>query len=315
MPDPATDRRAEPEASYDGRRVLVTGGAGFIGHHLVAALTARGADALVVDDLSAGRSERLPPSVRLEELDVATGDVAGAFDRWRPAIVFHLAAQVSVPRSEAAPEHDLRVNGFGTLRVALAAREAAVGRLVFVSSGGAIYGETPEPATEDAPTVPDSYYGSHKLLAEHYVARSGLSHAVARPSNIYGPGQDAIGEGAVVATFTDAAREGRPITIHGDGTQERDFLHVTDLVDALLLLGSDARSGTWNASFGSSRSIGDLAAIVERIAGRPLPRTSGPRRPGDIHLSRIDSDRLRGLGWAPRVSLEDGLGELVRTGR
>ena len=305
---------ATPRFDYEGARILVTGGAGFIGHHLVGALAARGAEVLVIDDLSAGREERLPPSVRLERLDIVSHDLRATLGRWRPATVFHLAAQVSVPRSEESPEHDLLVNGLGTLRLVTAAQATGVGRIVFTSSGGAVYGETPTAATEDSPTRPDSAYGVHKLLAERYVVRSGISHGIARPSNVYGRGQDAVGEGAVVAAFASAAHDRRPLVIHGDGTQERDFLHVADLVEGLLVLGASTASGTWNVSAGASTSIQELASIIERIAGRALTRSPGPRRPGDIHLSRISSDRLRNLGWVPRVTLEDGLRRLVLDG-
>ena len=295
-------------------RVVVTGGAGFIGHHLVAALIARGSDVLVIDDLSTGRADRLPPSVRLERLDIASDDLTAPFERWRPSTIFHLAAQASVPRSEAAPEADLRANALGTLRVIAAARSAGGSRIVFTSSGGAVYGETDTAATEDSPERPDSVYGLHKLLAERYLARSGIGHAIVRPSNIYGPGQDGQGEGAVVAAFTAAARSGAGIVIHGDGTQERDFLHVADLVSGLLVLAATPGSGTWNASVGTSTTIAGLADLVERIAGRQLKRGAGPRRAGDVHLSRIASDRLRGLGWEPRVLLEDGLRQLIGEG-
>ena len=298
-------------SGYEGRRVLVTGGAGFIGHHLVAALTRSGANVLVIDDLSAGSAERLAPDVEFERLDIASDDLKGVLDRWRPSTMFHLAAQVSVPRSEADPEYDLRVNGLGTLRLVTAARGSGARRLVFTSSGGAVYGETSTPATEQSSARPDSAYGIHKLLAEQYVARSGIPYAIARPSNIYGPGQDAMGEGAVVAVFTSAAREGRSIVIHGDGTQERDFLHVLDLVDGLMLLGAVGSDGIWNVSAGTSTSILELAELVGRIAGQPLDRATGPRRPADVHLSRVASARLRDLGWSPRVELAAGLAGLL----
>ena len=300
--------------TYDGARVVVTGGAGFVGHHLVNALTRVGAKTLVIDDLSSGRAERLGPSVEIERLDIARDDLGPTIDAWRPMIIFHLAAQASVPRGEADPEFDLRVNGVGTLRVVAAARAARVGRLVFTSSGGAIYGERLTPASESSPLRPESAYGIHKLLGERYVSNSRIAHAIARPSNIYGPGQDAQGEGAVVAAFTEASRKDQALTIHGDGSQERDFLYVGDLVEALLLLGVVRRSGTWNVATGKSISIIDLARAVEQIAGRKLEFKHGPRRPGDLHMSRISSQRLRKLGWAPRTALDDGVRQLVIEG-
>ena len=235
---------------YDGARIVVTGGAGFVGHHLVAALTGRGSTVLVLDDLSTGRADRLDPSVALEQVDICADALAPTIKAWKPSGIFHLAAQASVPLGEAHPELDLRVNGAGTLRLVAAARAARVDRIVFTSSGGAVYGERRTHASESSPLRPGSVYGIHKLLGEHYVRNSKVAHAIARPSNVYGPGQDANGEGAVVAAFMEALRAGRPLIIHGDGSQERDFLYVSDLVEALLLLGSMRRIGTWNVAAG-----------------------------------------------------------------
>ncbi|HEY0444516.1 MAG TPA: NAD-dependent epimerase/dehydratase family protein [Candidatus Limnocylindrales bacterium] len=304
------DNRRRPVRS-GGPRVVVTGGAGFVGHHLVAALVSGGARVLVIDDLSTGRADRLPPDVELERLDIVTGDLGAPMRAWRPSLIYHLAAQASVPASEAFPERDLQVNGVGTLRIVAAARASGVGRIVFTSSGGAVYGDTGTPATERSPARPTSVYGIHKLLAEQYLSRSGIATAIARPSNIYGPGQDARGEGAVVASFIAAARVGGPIVIHGDGSQERDFVHVLDVVAALIALGAESASGIWNVSFGTSTAIVDLASAVERIAGRGLQRQFGPLRAGDVHVSRIRSRALRRLGWAPRIRLEDGLRGLL----
>jgi UDP-glucose 4-epimerase len=299
---------------HDGNRVVVTGGAGFIGHHLVAALASRGADVLVIDDLSSGRPDRLAPSVELARLDIAVDDLAPTIKRWRASTVFHLAAQVSVPAAEAAPEYDLRVNGVGTLRLVAAAKAAGVRRLVFTSSGGAVYGERTTPATERSPTRPMSTYGIHKLLAERYVMTSGIPHAVARPSNVYGPGQDVTGEAAVIAAFVAACREGRSLTIHGDGMQRRDFLHVSDLVAGLLVLGTETTSGIWNVSAGASTSIRKLASIFERIVGYPLELNRQPRRRADVRASRIASGRLKELNWSPREPLDVGLRSLLEGG-
>jgi len=300
------------KARVEPQRVVVTGGAGFIGHHLVQAIADDGREVLVIDDLSTGRADRLPGSVRLEQLDLAIADAGPLLRAWRPRLVFHLAAQASVSASEANPERDLLVNGLATLRLAQASARAGVARFVFVSSGGAVYGETAEPATERTPVAPVSVYGAHKVLGELYVARSGLDHAIARPSNVYGPGQTGGLEGAVVAAFVDAARTGAPLVIHGDGTQTRDFIEVSDVVAALIRLGSVSESGVWNVSRGSSTSIADLAAVMERIADRQLPRATGQRRAGDAERSEIASDRLRVLGWEPLVSLEQGVRALLR---
>jgi nucleoside-diphosphate-sugar epimerase len=295
-----------------GDRAVVTGGAGFVGSHLVDRLLAEGLEVLVVDDLSTGRPENLDPAARLEIRDIAGASLDGLFRRWRPAVVFHLAAQASVPRSIQEPRRDLAVNVIGTHAVAGAARAAGAQRLVFVSSGGAVYGETRRPVTERARPAPASYYGIHKLAAEGHVALAGLSHAIARPSNIYGPRQAAGLEGAVVAAFVGQALDGGSFTIHGDGRQTRDLVHVTDVVEGLWVLGTgiDA-SGIWNVASGRNVSVLDLADTVERAAGRRIGRSFGPRRPGDVRHSAISAARLRRHGWEPAIYLEAGIRELV----
>lgn len=295
-------------------RVVVTGGAGFIGHHLVRALQDRGDEVLVIDDLSGKVRGGLSPETRTEYLDITRADLGPTITSWRPSVVYHLAAQVSVPRSMQDPEYDLALNAIGTLRLVQAVKAAGVHRLVFTSSGGAIYGETEKPATEASFAKPLSYYGVHKLLAEQYVRWSGIDHAIARPSNVYGPDQPAGGEGAVIAAFVSAAQHSSTLVIHGDGTQRRDFLHVADLVSALLLLGDHHESGTWNVSSGVATSVLELIRLLEQLAGRPLQITHGDRRPGDVAESQLVSDRIRELGWTPRVSLADGLRQLLKKG-
>jgi UDP-glucose 4-epimerase len=295
--------------------VVVTGGAGFIGHHLVRALQDRGDDVLVIDDLSGGIRGGLSAGTRVEQLDITRDDLAHAIARWRPSIVYHLAAQVSVARSMQDPEHDLAVNALGTLRVVLAVKAASVPRLIFTSSGGAIYGDTAMPATETSLPKPLSYYGAHKLLAEQYVRWSGVDYAIARPSNVYGPDQRTGVDGAVIAAFISAARHSSMLVINGDGTQRRDFLHVADLVSGLLLLGDCSESGTWNISSHEATSVLDLARLLEQLMGRPAKIMHGDRRPGDVDESQLASDQIRLLGWSPRVSLADGLRQLLEVGR
>lgn len=315
MPTTRISRPAERAHTGPGSRLVVTGGAGFIGHHLVRALQDRGGQVLVIDDLSGEIRGGLRPDTRLERLDITRDDLRRPIARWRPSVVYHLAAQVSVARSMQDPEHDLNVNAIGTLRVLEASRSAGVPRFVFTSSGGAIYGDTEKPATETSLSKPLSYYGVHKLLAEQYVRWSGIDHAIARPSNVYGPDQPTGGEGAVIAAFVSAAQHSSTLVIHGDGTQRRDFLHVADLVSALLLLGDCGESGTWNVSSRVATSVLDLAGLLEQLTGRPLKITHGDRRPGDVNESCLVSDRIRQLGWAPRVSLADGLRQLLKMGR
>lgn len=301
-----------PRRPADPARAIVTGGAGFVGSHLVDRLLAEGYAVLVVDDLSSGRPENVAAGAELERLDIATDDLESVFRRWRPRVVFHLAAQASVPLSMSAPLRDLAVNVVGTHRVAAAGRSAGADRLVFVSSGGAVYGETKRPATEETRPAPASYYGVHKLAAEGHVALAGLPWAIARPSNIYGPRQSAGLEGAVVAAFLDQARGGA-LRIHGDGSQTRDFVHVRDVVDALWRLGGAAAPiGIWNVAAGRGVSVVALADTVERVVGRPLERIFSPRRPGDVTHSAVSPGRLRTLGWVPSTGLSAGVRELVR---
>jgi UDP-glucose 4-epimerase len=299
--------------SHGRPRAIVTGGAGFIGSHLVDRLIADGWSVLVVDDLSTGRSEHLRPEARFERLDVASDGLEPLFRSWRPRSVFHLAAQASVPRSMDDPLRDLAVNVVGTHRVAVAARAARADRLVFVSSGGAIYGETPRRATERTAPAPSSFYGIHKLAAEGHVALAGVSYAIARPSNVYGPRQSAGLDGAVVVAFLDQALSVGELRIHGDGRQARDFVHVHDAVDALCRLAdSGTAAGIWNVGVGRSVTVADLANLVEAAVGRPLLRTFSPRRAGDVTHSAMSAARLRTLGWRPSVPLSSGIRGLVR---
>ncbi len=283
-----------------------------MGSHLVDRLVRDGWTVLVIDDLSTGRADQLPNTVRVERLDVAVDPIGTVIGAWHPDVVYHLAAQASVPASIRDPERDLAVNVTGTHRVAAAARAAGARRLVFVSSGGAIYGETTRPATERTTPAPTSYYGIHKLAAEGHVALAGLPFAIVRPSNIYGPRQTAGLEGAVVATFVGQALAGVPLTIDGDGLQRRDLIHVRDVVAALIRLGDPNNpSGTWNIASGRAVSVEALASLVERNAGMTLGRVHRPVRPGDVRNATESAVRLRRLGWAPSVSLTAGISELL----
>jgi UDP-glucose 4-epimerase len=313
MSDDAGPRPATGPRSATGQaRAVVTGGAGFVGSHLVDRLAAEGYAVLVVDDLSSGTARNLPSATRIERLDVATDDLESVLRGWRPRVVFHLAAQASVPASMNDPLRDLAVNVIGTHRVGEAARNADADRLVFVSSGGAVYGETRRPATERTSPAPASYYGVHKLAAEGHVALAGLPYAIARPSNIYGPRQSAGLEGAVVAAFLDQSRAG-VLHIHGDGSQTRDFVHVRDVVDALWRLADPAAPvGIWNVAAGRPVTVAGLAEVVERAVGRPLERIFGARRPGDVTHSAMSPRGLRAIGWTPAIGLPDGIGELAR---
>jgi UDP-glucose 4-epimerase len=292
-------------------RVVVTGGAGFIGSEVVRALAADGHAVTVIDDVSAGSRDNLPPGVELVEVDVAQHAARDAVADARPDVVIHAAAQVSVVRSMADPVRDHAVNVEGTRHVVEAAAAAGCHRIVFISSGGAIYGEV-DGATEETRPAPQSPYGRNKLAAESLVASSGLSYGNLRLANVYGPGQRADLEGGVVAIFADAAIHGRPAVIYGDGEQSRDFVFVGDVVGAVRAASASKVSGTWNVGSGRSTSVHELLAAVESAASRPVPHEHLPAREGEVRHSRLSVDRIAAdLGWRPRTSLADGLGVVL----
>lgn len=296
-------------------RVVVTGGAGFIGSHVVDALLARGDEVHVVDNFATGRRENLNPAATLHEHDIRQS-LAASFDELKPEAVVHLAAQADVGTSVEQPLLDAEVNVLGTLNVLEAARPHGA-QVVFSSTGGAIYGECDRPAPEDYPRQPLSPYGAAKLAAEGYLATwnrlHGTSHVSLRFANVYGPRQLAKLEGGVVAIFTDRLRAGDGVTIFGDGEQTRDFVFVGDVVAAVLsVIGRDG--GTFNVGTGAETSVNELFKACSRVAGANVDPAYAPARPGDILRSVLDvSHAERELGWSPQFSLEQGLGATWQT--
>ena len=290
-------------------RAVVTGGAGFIGSHVVDALLARGDEVHVVDNLATGLRENLSPSATLHEHDIRE-PLGTLFAELRPEAVVHLAAQADVGTSVEQPLLDAEVNVLGTLNVLEASRTHAA-QVVFSSTGGAIYGECERPAREDDPRRPLSPYGTAKLAAEEYLATwnrlYGTGHVALRFANVYGPRQLAKLEGGVVAIFLGRLRAGEGVTIFGDGEQKRDFVYVGDVVEAVLAaLGRDG--GVFNVGTGEETSINELFAACARVAGSGTEAEHAPPRPGDVLRSVLDVSRAeRELGWRPRSSLEEGL--------
>jgi UDP-glucose 4-epimerase len=288
-------------------RVVVTGGAGFIGSNLVDALLERDDEVTVVDDLSSGKRENLDGAAQLVELDIRDPAVADLFAETRPEICFHLAAQADVPTSVARPEFDAEVNVVGTVRVLAAAGDTPV---VFSSTGGAIYGECDEPAREDYPRRPLSPYGTAKLAGEEYLAAwnrlNATRHTALRLANVYGPRQEAGLEGGVVAIFLEAMAAGEETTIFGDGRQTRDFVYVDDVVRALLL--APAAGAVYNVGSGEETSVLDLHARCRAVAGSAREPQMEPPREGDVRRSALDvSLAARELGWRPESTLDEGL--------
>jgi UDP-glucose 4-epimerase len=285
-------------------RALVTGGAGFIGSHLVDALLARGDEVTVVDDLSTGRRAFLDERARLVEHDVREPFAADA------DVVFHLAAQADVGTSVERPAFDAEVNVVGTVNVLEAARGTGAA-VVFSSTGGAIYGDVDAPAAEDAMLRPVSPYGVAKLAGEAYLAGWGRIHGlrstVLRFANVYGPRQSSALEGGVVAIFLERLADGRETLVFGDGGQERDFVHVDDVVRALLLA-PQAPGLVLNVGTGVATSVNRLHELCRKVAGRGEPPHHVAPRRGDARRSVLDVSRAEAkLGWRPEVPLADGL--------
>jgi UDP-glucose 4-epimerase len=287
---------------------MVTGGAGFIGSNLVDALLARDDEVVVVDDLSTGKRENVAGGARLVELDIRDPALGDVFAEARPEVCFHLAAQADVPTSVRRPDFDAEVNVVGTIRVLQAAGLST--HVVFSSTGGAIYGECESPAREDDPRNPLSPYGVAKLAAEEYLAAwnrlYGTRHGTLRFANVYGPRQEAGLEGGVVSIFLDAMAAGAETTIFGDGLQMRDFVHVDDIVRALLA--APGRPGVVNVGSGVGTTVAELHERCRAITGAARPARHAPAREGDVHRSILDIS-LAGqeLGWRPEVSLEEGV--------
>jgi UDP-glucose 4-epimerase len=294
-------------------RTLVTGGAGFIGSHLVDALLARGDHVAVVDDLSTGRRERVPDGVALHVTDIA--DIGPVAERERPEVVFHLAAQADVRRSVADPAFDARVNVAGTASVLEAARAAGARRVLFASTGGALYGESvPLPTPEDAALAPFSPYGASKAAAETYLALftrlHGLSTMALRFGNVYGPRQDPHGEAGVIAIFAGAAAEGRPVTIFGDGRQTRDYVYVGDVVAGFLAASASDATGAVNIGTGTETTV------LELVTAYGLEPQLAPARKGEVERSCLDVTRAADvLGWRAEVGLDDGLERTLAAAR
>ena len=302
-----------------GKRILVTGGAGFIGSHVADGFLGRGHTVAVVDDLSVGRREHVDPRANFYPVDITDADaVAEVFARERPQIVDHHAAQASVIRSMQDPVYDARVNILGSVNLLEAAREHGVERFIFASTGGALYGE-PEylPCDEDHSVRPLSAYGAAKYAVETYLLvyrqTYGLPFTLLRYANVYGPRQDPYGEAGVVAIFSQRMNQGLDPIIYGTGEQERDFVYVGDVVEANLRALEAPPSGVYNIGTGQGVSVNRIAALLADIIqyrGQPVYQAE---RPGEVFRISLDSARAQTeLGWTPRTSLEEGLTLTVR---
>jgi UDP-glucose 4-epimerase len=298
-------------------KILVTGGAGFIGSHVAALMVECQHEVMVVDDLSSGSRRNLPSAAIFKHLDICDSAFDDLIEDFRPAAIYHLAAQIDVRKSVADPNRDASINVLGSIRLLQAAAKAKTKRVIFSSTGGAIYGEQDFfPASEAHPCRPVSPYGTSKLCAETYLGyfeRAGGPRCLAlRYSNVYGPRQDPYGEAGVVAIFTNKMLNGQTPTIFGNGKQTRDYVYVKDVARANLLALESNFSGVLNIGTGIETDVNTLATLIARhtqFAGQPMYH---PPRPGEQFRSVIDAAKAkRELTWEPTVDLSGGLRETV----
>ncbi|EWM14717.1 NAD-dependent epimerase/dehydratase family protein [Kutzneria sp. 744] len=300
-------------------RVMVTGGAGFIGSNLVDRLLRDGHEVVVIDDLRRGRKENLPCSAaELVEMDVTSPHVDGVLAAFAPEVIFHLAAQIDVRLSVCRPVEDAQQNVLGALNVAEAARRHGARKIVFASSGGAIYG-APErlPVAETAPIAPRSPYAAAKVSAEVYLNTyrrlHGLDCTHLALANVYGPRQHPFGEAGVVAVFAERLLAGRPTKVFGDGGNTRDYVYVDDVVDAFVTAAGTVGGGErYNIGTGIQTSDLELHTLVAKAVGSADAPEFAPSRLGDLRASALDATAAaRDLGWRPTVGLDEGVQRTV----
>src|SRR5512140_569208 len=300
------------------KKILITGGAGFIGSTIADAFLAAGWDVAILDDLSSGKRENVPVRARFYPCDVRSAAAIEAIQRERPTVICHEAAQIDVRRSMSDPRFDCDVNLGGLLNLMQGAVKAgSVRQVLFASSGGAMYGETDRlPTPEDHPARPVSHYGVAKASSELYLgvyqANYGIPYAALRYANVYGPRQDPHGEAGVVAIFSGRLLEGKPCIIYGDGGQTRDYVFVGDVARANLLAAEKRYTGALNVGTGVETDVNRLYALMARAAGVDAQPRYGPARPGEQRRSCIDpSAAAAALGWRAEVTIEEGLRRTV----
>lgn len=299
-------------------KILVTGGAGFIGSHVVELFLEKGYEVVILDDLSTGRESNINPRAKFYKMDIRSPEVRGIFEAERPDFISHHAAQMDVRRSVAQPLFDADVNILGSINLIECAREFGVKHFVYISTGGAVYGE-PEhvPCDEAHPINPICQYGASKHTVEHYLfmyhVNYGLNYTVLRYPNVYGPRQDPHGEAGVVAIFTGKMLAGEPVTINGDGEQTRDFVYVGDCAHAnYLAVTVDHEPGIYNIGWGLPTSVNDIFNTLAKITAFPHAASFGPAKVGETRHIYLDAAKARReLGWSPTLSLEEGLEKTV----
>lgn len=298
-------------------KVLVTGGAGFIGSHVVDLFLAEGHQVVVVDDLSTGREENLNPEAHFYRVDIRSPELEEVFIAEKPEVISHHAAKANVRESMEKPILYAEVNILGSLNLLELSRKYGVRKIIYASTGGAVYGEPQYlPVDEDHPINPLDPYGASKHHVEHYLylyrANYGLSYTVLRYPNVYGPRQDPYGEAGVVAIFANQMLRNHQAVINGSGEQERDFVYVGDVARSNLLALDRGNGGIYNLGSGIGISINEIFDRLKAITGYKGDKVHGPPKPGEVFKIRLDASRARrDLGWVPQVSLEEGLRRTV----
>ncbi|HLE15328.1 MAG TPA: NAD-dependent epimerase/dehydratase family protein [Anaerolineales bacterium] len=299
-------------------KVLVTGGAGFIGSHVVDNYVNNGYEVVVVDDLSTGRLSNLNPGATFYQMDIRSPEIAGIFARERPDFVNHHAAQMDVRRSVIDPLFDADVNIRGSINLLECARQYQVKRVIYISTGGAVYGE-PEylPCDEAHPINPICPYGASKHTVEHYLfmyqQNYGLEYNVLRYPNVYGPRQDPHGEAGVVAIFTGQMLDDKQVVINGDGEQQRDFVYVGDCARAnVMVTTSEQINQIYNLGFGRGSDVNEVFQVLKQVIGYDRQAIYGPAKTGETRRIYLDASKARReLGWEPTITLEEGLERTV----
>ncbi len=294
-------------------KIFVTGGAGFIGSNLVDALIELGHQVCIIDNLSTGQKENINQQAKFFELDIQDKKLAEIFESEKPEVVFHLAAQIDVRKSVAEPVEDAKANILGSLNLLENCKKFKIKKIIFSSTGGAIYGDSDiVPTPESAPQLPISPYGIGKLSVEKYLYYyhivHGLDYTVLRYANVYGPRQNSHGEAGVVAIFCDKLLKNQPPIINGDGKQTRDYVYVADVVSANLAALNSLPGQTYNVGTGIESDVNKVAALIKEGIGSDLDFSYGPAKPGEQKRSCLNYDKIKKeLGWLPKTSLAHGI--------
>jgi UDP-glucose 4-epimerase len=294
-------------------KAIVTGGAGFIGSNLVDALIEKGHRVTIIDDLSTGRKENLNPEARFHQVDIRSAVIDKIFEQEKPDYLFHLAAQMNVRASVEDPKFDADVNIRGGINLLQSANKHDVKKVIFASTGGAIYGEQDSfPADEEHPARPVSPYGVSKLSFEKYLhyyqVEHGLEYVALRYANVYGPRQSHLGEAGVVAIFYDRLLSGKDAVINGDGKQTRDYVYVGDVIRVNLAAMGYDRSDLFNIGTGVETDVNEIFQKVRKLSGSNQEEKHGPAKPGEQKRSVITYDKAqKELGWQPEIGLKQGL--------